>query len=232
MKPVSEIIRILRTIDDDDMETLTDPARPGSDYQGTKVQLCSDGKYRWLYEMNMVTNPAIFLTVFKIFFWIILVGWAVFGFFLYVIHGDWKGLLDMGKAMLLVLGIFAALTLMGVLLLAAYYGGRYRVLFEMDEKGIKHIQLPVQAGQAKKLGLLSFFFGLATKKPTVAGAGMLAASKQASTSEFGKVRRVIPRRFLHLIKVNELLERNQVYVDNEDFDFVYQYIKTRCVNAK
>ena len=124
------------------MEITTEKERPGIDYQGKEVRLCSDGKYRWLYEMNMVTNPTIFLTVFKIFFWIILIGWVVFGFFLYAIHGDWKGLLDMGKAMLLVLAGFAVLTLLGVLLLAAYYGGKYKVLFEMDEKGIKHIQLP------------------------------------------------------------------------------------------
>lgn len=214
------------------MASLTEHGRPGKDYQGQKVQLCTDGKYRWLYEMNMVTNPGIFLTVFKIFFWIILVGWLVFGFFLYVIHGDWKGLLDMGKAMLIVLALFAVLTFLGVLILAAIYGGKYRVLFEMDEKGVKHIQLPVQAAEAKKLGIMTAFFGLAAGKPTVAGAGMLSASKNASTSEFDKVRRVIARRSLHMIKVNQLLERNQVYVSEDDFDFVYQYIKARCINAK
>lgn len=205
--------------------------RPGKDYQGQKVQLCTDGKYRWLYEMNMVTNPTIFLTVFKIFFWIILIGWLVFGFFLYVIHGDWKGLWDMGKAMLVVLAIFAVLTLLGVLFLAAVYGGKYKVLFEMDEKGIKHIQLPAQAAEAKKLGILTAFFGIATKKPGVAGAGILSAGKTASTSEFDKVRRVTARRALHLIKVNQFLERNQVYVSDDDFDFVYKYIKSRCINA-
>lgn len=214
------------------MEALTENGRPGKDYRGRKVQLCSDGKYRWLYEMSLVTNPTIFLTVFKVFFWIILVGWVVFGFFLYVIHGDWKGLLDMGKAMLLVLALFAVLTFLGVLVMAALYGGKYKVLFEMDEKGVRHIQLPAQAAEAKKLGILTALFGLAAKKPTVAGAGMLAAGKNASTSEFDKVRRVAARRFLHLIKVNQLLEHNQVYASDEDFDFVYQYIKTRCINAK
>ena len=42
-----------------------------SQYQGSEVRLCNDGKYRWVYEMNMITNPTIFLTVYKIFFYII-----------------------------------------------------------------------------------------------------------------------------------------------------------------
>ncbi len=103
------------------------------EYENKEVKLCEDGKYRWVYEMNMITNPTIFLTVFKIFFWIIVGMWAVFGFFLYVIHGDWDGLLGMSKGMLIALGLFAVLTLLGVLLLAAIYGGKYVVLFEMDE---------------------------------------------------------------------------------------------------
>jgi hypothetical protein len=214
------------------MEQLTDKKRPGTDYLGKKVELCSDGKYRWLYELNMVTNPTIFLTVFKIFFWIIFAGWVIFGFFLYVIHGDWKGLLSMSKAMLLVLAIFAVLTALGVLIVAAMYHGKYKVLFEMDEKGITHTPLPDQLQKAKNLGALTVLAGLAARRLGVAGAGMLSMSKQSSSSEFQKVRRVVARRYLHLIKVNGLLERNQVYVADEDFDFVCQYIKSRCTNAK
>ena len=35
-------------------------------YQGKEVRLCSDGKYRWVYEMNMLKNPTIFFTVLKV----------------------------------------------------------------------------------------------------------------------------------------------------------------------
>ena len=67
---------------------------------------------------------------------------------------------------------------------------------------------------------------------TTAGAGMLAASKNASISAFTHVKRVKARRWLHVIKVNQLFEHNQVYVRKEDFDFVYNYIKSRCPKAK
>ena len=146
----------------------------------------------------------------------------------YLIHGDVKGFLEFGKAMLVALALMAVLTLLGVLLLAAIYGGKYVVLFEMDEEQIKHIQLPRQVKKAQALSLITALVGIAAKKPVTAGAGLLAAGKTSSTSVYKNVRRVVPRRALHLIKVNQLFEKNQIYVPDEDFDFVYEYIKSRC----
>ena len=202
------------------------------EYENKEVKLCEDGKYHWVYEMNMITNPTIFLTVLKVFFWIIVCMWAVFGFFIYVIHGDWDGLLGMTKAMLIVLGIMTVLTMLGVLLLAAIYGGKYVVLFEMDENGVKHTQLPRQVKKAEALGLITALVAIAAKRPAAAGAGLLSTAKTSSTSEFKRVKRVKAYRRLHLIKVNQPLNMNQVYVPDEDFDFVLDYIKSRCTNAK
>ena len=200
-------------------------------YRGKDVLLCNDGKYRWVYEMNMLTNPTIFLTVFKIFFWIILIGWLVFGLFLYLIHGDVAGFLAMGKALLVALGVMAVLTALGVLGVAALYGGKYVVLFEMDETEVKHIQMPRQVRKAEVVGLITAMVGLAAKRLTTVGAGLLSTGKSSTTSVFEHVRRVVPRRALHLIKVNQLLNKNQIYVPDEDFDFVYEFIKSRCKNA-
>ena len=46
-------------------------------------------------------------------------------------------------------------------------------------------------------------------------------------SEFGKVRSVKACRRRNLIKVNGLLNHNQVYTEKEDFDFVLNYISSR-----
>ena len=202
------------------------------EYENKEVTLCDDGKYRWVYEMNMITNPTIFLTVFKIFFWIILVMWAVFGLILYVFPGDWEGLWGMSKAALAGLGIMAVLTVLGVLVLAAIYGGKYVVLFEMDENEVKHIQVPRQFKKAQAVAALTALAGAVSHRPTTAGAGLLAATKNSSTSEFKLVRSVRAHRRLHVIKVNQLLNRNQIYVPDEDFDFVYDWIKSRCTNVK
>lgn len=203
-----------------------------NDYEGAEVRLCEDGKYRWKYELNMITNPVIMITVFKVFFFIIIGMALVFGTIFLISDGNWDGVVGMFKVLGIVLGIFAVLTFLGTALLSLVYGGKYVVLFEMDDKEIVHIQMPAQQQKARKLGILTFFVGLFAKRPTTMGAGLLSTTKNSSTSEFSKVRRVRSRRWLHTIKVNQLFERNQVYVPEEDYDFVYDYIKAHCSNLK
>ena len=180
----------------------------------------------------MLTNPAIFLTVLKVFEGIIVGIFLFFGLILYVFHGDWAGLLGWLKTMGLMMAIVFGLTVLGMLLTAAFFKGKYVVLFEMDEKGMAHIVTPEQMKKAQKLGKITTVAGAARGSFTTAGAGMLAASKQASISEFSNVRKVKPHRRLHVIKVNEFIEKNQIYVPDEDFDFVYDFIKSRCPKAK
>lgn len=203
-----------------------------NDYEGAEVRLCEDGKYRWKYELNMITNPVIMITVFKVFFYIIMGMVLVFGTIFLISDGNWEGVIGMFKVLGIVLGIFAVLTFLGTALLSLVYGGKYVVLFEMDDKEIVHTQLPVQQKKARALGILTFFVGLFAKRPSTMGAGMLSTAKTSSTSEFPKVRRVLSRRWLHTIKVNQLFEHNQVYVPDEDYDFVYDFIKSHCPNLK
>lgn len=199
---------------------------------GPEIQLCDDGKYRWMYELNLFRNPTIFLTVFKIFFWIIFIGWAVFGLFPNLIHADWEGLWDITKVMGIVLGIFLVLTILGYLVVAIMYKGKYIVLFEMNEKEIAHIQIPRQFKKAEVMGFIAALAGAASGRPGLAGAGLLAATRQSSTSVFENVKKVKAYRRRNLIKVNQLLNKNQVYPPEGQFDFVYEYIKSHCPNAK
>jgi hypothetical protein len=62
--------------------------------------------------------------------------------------------------------------------------------------------------------------------------GLLAASHSSSTSTLANVTHLIPCRRMNLIKVNQLLAKNRVYVPDEDFDFVYDFLCQHCVKAK
>ena len=87
-------------------------------------------------------------------------------------------------------------------------------------------------GDSHALGKLLILAGLANGNLTSVGVGINTATKTSSYSEFASVRSVKPQRRYHLIKVNEPFCKNQIYLEDEDFDFVYNYIITRCPKVK
>lgn len=198
---------------------------------GTQVTpniiLGSDGKYRWVYEMSLFRNPTIFLTVWKIFIFVAL---GIFAVLLLIDLAE--GYLD-GEKLLNFLKFFG-IALLGItalvgvscLIYAAIMGGKYIVLFEMDENGINHAQVPSQAKKAGGISAAAFTVGLLTGNHTAFIGGMAASNTQMYTG-FSQTRKVrfYPRR--DLIKIRQLLFRNQIYAKKEDFAFVQSYILAR-----
>lgn len=194
-----------------------------------RVTRGTDGKYRWIYALNLYKNPTVFRLV-----WLILMGitLAIFAVTAVadLVNGGVATVVDNLPFMLgFALGM-TVLVGLGYLLYAVMMGGRYVVMFEMDETGVNHKQIPAQAKKAKAIGAATMLAGMAAGRPTAVGIG-LNAQRTEMYSDFAKVRAVkaCPRR--HLIKVNGRLTRNQVYVPTEDFDFVRDYIIARCPNA-
>ena len=203
-----------------------------NDYSGSRVSLCEDGKYRWTYPLDMLKNPSILFVLLKI-FGILLSIPLLIALISAAANNDWQKIWDgFIKIWLIVMVVFFVIILISYLIVVWMNGGKYVVNFTMDEKRLIHEQVPVQYERARKVGLLAALVGIFAKRPSAAGAGALAASRDTSVSVFDKVRRVKPRRGQNLIKVNQSLERNQVYVPDEDFDFVLDFIRKHCPNAK
>ena len=203
-----------------------------NDYSGSRVALCEDGKYRWTYPLDMLKNPSILFVLLKI-FGILLSIPLLIALISAAANNDWQKIWDgFIKIWLIVMVVFFVIILISYLIVVWMNGGKYVVNFTMDEKRLIHEQVPVQYERARKVGLLAAIVGIFAKRPVAAGAGALAASRNTSVSVFDKVRRVKPRRGQNLIMVNQSLERNQVYVPDEDFDFVLDFIRKHCPNAK
>ncbi len=205
---------------------------------GTKatenIYLCPDGKYRWVYEFPMLKNPIILLTVWKIFGFIFL-GIIVFLFLLELFDGNvknWAVNFFFTPQFFILPGILFGLSLISYFILAVIYGFKYMVLFEMDDERVLHIQMDKQFKKAKALSWLTAMAGMASGNITTMGIGITSGIKNSSESKFNSVRRVMGHRGLNTIRLNGLLNRNQVYAGKEDYDFVWDYIVKKCTKAE
>lgn len=194
-----------------------------------------DGVYRWVYEFNLFTNPTILFTVLKILLGIVVVGIVVMLVAMvpdlakgYVNGSDVLETLRFGGIFIL---FFTVLTCIGYAVYAVMQGGKYCVVFTMDENGITHKQLPRQFEKAQVVSALNVVAGIATGSPGQVGMGLVTAMRDSISSDFACVRSIRGSRALRVIKVNEPLAKNQVYVDPEDYDFVFGFIRDHCPNA-
>lgn len=197
------------------------------------VRLYPDGKYRWVYEVNMLTNYSILFDVWKVLG--ISMGILVLLFVVIaVFDGDWDVdmLIGMASTLGIVVLVMLVLGLIGYFVYAAISGWKYAVLFIMDEKEVVHQQMPNTVKKGQLIGALTILAGLASGRPGAVGTGVLAQSRLSMTSTLAHVERLISCRKMNLIKVNERFEKNRVYVNTEDFDFVYDFLLTHCTHLK
>ena len=188
------------------------------------------GKYRWVYELPMLKSFFLLFEVWKV----LLLAALIVGILLSVlalIAGDGlKDVLFSFEMAGLVLGILLVLSIPAYWIVTKANNGKYTVLFEMDDSGIDHIQ--IKTDKAKALDALTVFVGLLAGARTTTAAGMLSASGGSLYSRFSNVKRIKADRKNNRILVDGTLIRNRVYIDDGNFDFVYDYIVRHCPQAK
>lgn len=203
------------------------------------IYLCNDGVYRWFYELSMLKNPIILITIFKVFFFIFI---GIFAFVLLVslIQGnpinldvrDWfSGPEKYGIIAIFV--VFPILVLLSYLFIVALYRGKYCVLFQMDERGIEHIMMKRQFEKTKGIRILLTLIGvvqiasgnIAQGGARNVGTGLITSGHRSLYSSFMHVKSMRINRSRHMIKLNSLFTRNQIFIEDSDFDFVEKYIR-------
>ena len=199
----------------------------------SRVKFYPDGKYRWVYEVPMLKNPTILFDVYKVLGISFGIVWLFNVLLISCEDGlNLRNLWSFTSGFLILMLVFLVIGYLAYFIVAWSYGWKYIVLFTLDEKEVVHQMMPRQMEKAKVLGALTALVGSVAGKPGVMGAGVLAASRSTSTSVLANVARLVPRRSLHLIKVNQLLNKNRVFVPDEDFDFVYNFLCQHCPKAK
>lgn len=213
---------------------LTPPAPETAD--PFRVTLCSDGVYRWIYEFKMYRNPSILFTVYGVMFVAAAIV-ALLVFLINLISGnvgwppfkdfDW----DSSKYAIIVLGVLIfVLPFVAYLIICKLYGGKYMMLFEMDEHAISSNQMEKTFEKGQAISWVTGFLGALSGNLSVTGLSIANASRQSMISRFSQVKRIIPKKGRDLIKVNNRFKRNQIYVCKEDFDFVLKYLQEKTVS--
>lgn len=204
---------------------------PEKNYESKNIKLCADGKYRWVYELNLYRNSAVLRECYRVLF----IAAAVIALFMFFLNLD-QGLMQAVQFALtagaVTLGCLGVLGAVAYLILALMYKGKYCVVFEMDEQGILHAQQNEQVKKAQLIGAITAMTGATGGKIGVVGTGLLAATKTKMYSRFSEMKEVEAVPGSNLIRLNAALDRNQVYVDKEDFAFVLDYISQHCPQVK
>ncbi len=203
-------------------------------YDSENITMCTDGKYRWVYELNLYKNPAIIKEVGRvIFISLVIVLALLFGFVIIDGIGTLAEKLQyVAELAGILFAIFMVITVLGYLLYSYMMGGTYCALFEMDENGICNKAQEKHIKKAELISAITVIAGIASGRPGVVGTGLLAATRTSMYTRFDSVKEleILPKQ--HLIRLSETLNRNQVYAEDDDFAFVADFIRTRCRNAK
>ena len=193
------------------------------------VVLCADGKYRWVYEMKLLKDFWVLGTILKIFGGIIGAGAVIFLIVELFGNHDYLGVLKMVGIMS---AILLGLSVIGYLVYAAIMGGTYCVVYTMDDKGILQEQQMKQARKSELLADILTLAGALTGNMTATGTGLSSARRTSMHSVFEGTKKVTGIWKKGLTKLDSLFSHDRIYCERDDFEFVWDYIRSRCIGAK
>ena len=169
-------------------------------YRSKNIMMCPDGKYRWVYELDMYKSSVIIKEVWRA----MLIAGVIVLAFLFVINIMDNDLMEtlqfVVQTATILLGIFLVLSIIGYLIFAFMIGGKYCVVFEMDEEGINHKQHQKHVKKAELIGAITALAGMAGGNLSTVGTGVLAAARTSMLTYFDDVKEleILPKE--HLIR--------------------------------
>ena len=109
-----------------------------------RVTRQEDGVYRWLYELDMKKNLVLLKTVIKIVGFCLCIPLLLLAYLSLRTHGSLSALLSDLTPVLICIPVIALITLGSYMYVSHMYGGKYCVIYELDEKGISFTQIEEQ----------------------------------------------------------------------------------------
>ncbi|MDG6242913.1 MAG: hypothetical protein QCH31_00765 [Methanolobus sp.] len=193
-----------------------------------------DERIEWDIDVSILTNRFILKELLKV------LGIAAFiaaGIMILIIlpsilsgnfYSNSSNIGDMKYALMLIGMLFFFTTLF----IFAYYGNRYLLSYNMDEKGIKTISREDQRLKNSKLNFLIVLTGLLARNPAATGAGFLAASRQDQDMKWKKITKAVFYPKYSTITLHAgYLEKNIVFCTKENYNQISAFIRPMCADS-
>ena len=188
-----------------------------------------DGTYDWIYCMNMMKNTSMMKFIFKV---VAICFIPVTAMLLFLSWGSDEFAMMVG-ILAACFGVVMLITLFSVWFVNTIYKGSYMLVYQMNNDAIMFSQTTDQAAMTRTIAGASAAVNAAGNNigGVIAGTG-LAMSPNVHIAKFAKVSSVRGNRADNLIWVNTFLQSLMIYVPDEFYDFVWNYIRERCDRAR
>lgn len=189
--------------------------------------LVRGSELQWMYEFSFRRNPVILITLSRTMLRSVCIP-ALILFFITLRAGFSEALTVAGVIVGYGIPIMAGLFGIDYILKGVVNGRKHCVIFQMDDEGVYHIQLRRQYSREEAKRFLKALVGLTEGSLAVYGAGLVVATKKSRYTNFDKVVSIKAMPSINTIYLHELMTTNRLFVEDEDFDFVLEYILQHC----
>lgn len=131
------------------------------------------------------------------------------------------------------LGLIGTLLLTTWVFIMAVYGGKYEVEYILNDEGVLCRTQAKQSRKNRIVNTLTIAFGMLTGKPAVAGAGLLADSRQSVHLRWRRITKVRyrPARRTILLR-GGWTEQIALFCTKENYAFIEAFIRKKCLDAE
>ncbi len=195
----------------------------------------TDSNYTWDYRMRIFKDASVPKTLIKIFLFTV-IAIMVFVLALALIEGDLTTsvFIEVAEGFGLVFLGLTVLTLLSYyVVFAAIHGGKYDIVYKMDDKGVSFITAKGTMDKVKKTALLGAVAGIAAGSLPTVGSSILAATRSSMYTKFAAVTKVvIYGRNKKLVLTESHIAKNHIYAQQDNFEQISKHILGKCTKAK
>lgn len=191
-------------------------------------RLCDDGVYRWVYVYDLWKNYTVILEIEKIFILTAMVIMIIQGLLGIREKGIVKRLISAAQEAGVILAVMTGLLLISYPIYGLLSKGKYCVLFEMDDRSIMHTRMEKEVKREELVEWLWAANEILDSRLLSTGLSIATASEASMETVFADVRKVTVSRKGKTITLRCRITRNQVYVPDDEFEFIRDFILERC----